>query len=619
VVTTLDLRVTYGCHGAKPDTFDTTALTNSANLPFEQYDASIVANWTTVGHHLTPVNPDLVRVCPRMIVVTSSALLPAAQTFAQDKATQGVSTVVETTDGPGGIGTNATAIRNYILSYYDSCSGPHAVPPSYVTLIGDTTQVPTFELSLGSQWCISGPNGLCPNFFEDPVATDIPYGYMHQAARIVDQHKLSASFSDFQPDLFVGRIPAASDLGEQGMLSQAQSEISAIVNYENAYRPRGNVTGTEYFQPCPDQNCGETWPPADASSVQGKIVTSSALFTGSAAYTGMVIGDPTGNSVGGQGLIPDDTTIAYENNGGSSTTWNRLSVPAHSVVLSAPASGSSRNDQVVVYTDTPNAPNGDSYNGFCAGSETVGAEAQALPVGSGYLTFNRVANDDQAAGPPLKIGPQYCDWDNNPTYMPAPAGVNWNGGPQQITQFVNAGTDLLWQIDHGTDDGTAWIQPNFGITDVANPNLTGFVPLVIGISCDTAKFDAPQSLTNPDGDANVDPLNGPSFGETWLEDGHAAAYIVASRQEPITYSGFLFEGLGSGLFVLREALGNHVPYVLPGGPHPPAILLPVGVGQLLATAKAYMYPNPVTNWQVGLIGTELEFNVLGDPSMTWDW
>lgn len=185
---------------------------------------------------------------------------------------------------------------------------------------------------------------------------------------------------------------------------------------------------------------------------------------------------------------------------------------------------------------------------------------------------------------------------------------------------MNSGTDLLWQVDHGWEDG--WANPAFDNNDPAFETqsvaqLTGYVPLVLAISCDTAKFDDPTQgeLTNPDGDPLVGSHPEPGLGETWLEADKAGAYIGSSREEPIWNGGFLMQGLGEGLFVQRE----HASFpVLAPDYRPP--YLPVVVGQLLDGAKEYM-ANTSTNHlgtDVMAQGTELEFNLLGDPSMTWE-
>ena len=81
------------------------------------------------------------------MVITSSALELAAAEFATDRTAHGVLTKVFVTDGTDGIGRSLLQIWTAIHGQYESTD---CIRPSYVTLFGDTSQVPTFEISLGS-------------------------------------------------------------------------------------------------------------------------------------------------------------------------------------------------------------------------------------------------------------------------------------------------------------------------------------------------------------------------------------------------------------------------------------------------------------------------------------
>jgi hypothetical protein len=231
VYTSEDVQVTFG--GNNQGSFGTTDLTDPWNLAFENIYQATIANWSTVKSN---VSGSVARaLCgEEMMVITSSALLSAAQQFAADRTNHGVLSNVFVTDGAGGIGTTPTAIRNAIAGQFNASCKPR---PSYVTLIGDTSQVPTFELSFG----LDGQGN--PRFYEDPVATDQPYGYIHQAASID-----AGDYSDLNPDLLVGRIPA-------GDVTTATNEVTTINQYEDAPPHNasyyGHVTGAEFFQACP--------------------------------------------------------------------------------------------------------------------------------------------------------------------------------------------------------------------------------------------------------------------------------------------------------------------------------------------------------------------------------
>lgn len=243
VLTGEDIQVTFG--GDATNTFGTTDLTSPWNLTFEDIYQSSVLNWATVGSYVsTPLTPV---VCgEEMMVITSSALASQATIFAKDRTSHGVASKVFVTNGSGGIGTTPEAIRNAIAKQYNSHCQPR---PSYVTIVGDTTQVPTFEVTLPEETAIE----------ESPIASDQPYGYIHQAAAFD-----AGDYSDQYPDLLVGRLPAPAN----GLT--AHNEIETILQYEDdpptAAAFYGHATGAEFFQACNDLGCkdkhGVAEPPA---------------------------------------------------------------------------------------------------------------------------------------------------------------------------------------------------------------------------------------------------------------------------------------------------------------------------------------------------------------------
>ena len=202
--------MTFGANNT--GSFGSSGLTDPWSHAFDNlYQANLV-NWTTV--RTTDLRPGPLRqACgEEMMVITSSALQPAAETFASDRTAHGVLTSVFVTDGNDGIGVTPRDIWTAIDNEYSSAT---CVRPEYVTLFGDTSQVPTFAF-LGDT-----PGTTNPRFYEDPVATDMPYGFLHQgfAASLAD-------ITDFHQDVLVGRIPAPD-------LATATSEVAAITRYDD--------------------------------------------------------------------------------------------------------------------------------------------------------------------------------------------------------------------------------------------------------------------------------------------------------------------------------------------------------------------------------------------------
>ncbi len=260
VLTGMEVQVSFG--GNSQNAFGTTQLMTPDDLPFMTLWQSSLLNYNTIVKYLGPyTQPN--EVCgEEMMMITSPALMSAAKTFAAERTADGILTNVFTT-GPtadGGIGTTPEQIRNFIAKQYDNpdCR-PH---PSYVLLLGDTTVVPTFEIFFGTT---TSDGTTTPNFPEEVVATDMPYGFIHQASQV--DASLAAGvdkITDYNPDLFVARVPVP-DVDGQPSAAAAATELAMIHNYEDNPPPAGspfyqNVVGAEFFQPCPDiqDDCGRT-------------------------------------------------------------------------------------------------------------------------------------------------------------------------------------------------------------------------------------------------------------------------------------------------------------------------------------------------------------------------
>jgi hypothetical protein len=261
VLTGMEVQVSFGGNGR--NVFGTGQLTTPDDLPFLTLWQSTLVNYSTIGKYLGPYTPPLEVCGEEMVMVTSPALASVAQTFATERTADGILTKVFTT-GPtssGGIGTTPQQIRNFIAGQYSS---PRCRPhPSYVLLLGDTTVVPTFEISFGTT---TSGGTTTANFPEEVVATDMPYGFVHQASQ-VDASLADGvdKITDYNPDLFVARVPVPDTSNGQPSPTSAAAELAMIHNYEDSPPPAGsafykNVVGAEFFQPCPDiqDDCGRT-------------------------------------------------------------------------------------------------------------------------------------------------------------------------------------------------------------------------------------------------------------------------------------------------------------------------------------------------------------------------
>jgi hypothetical protein len=219
VFTSLEVTVNFG--GGNQGSFGDARVIDS---PWEgyftrNYERVMVNAGTAVGKlTVGPVKP----FCGEdMLVVTSPALKPAADTFANARKAAGYHPrVVLVGSAPGQVGTTLAQIQAYILAELNAdCE----VRPSYVVLFGDTSHVPTWHPP-----CAEGGDPA-----ECSIPSDLPY---------------SLNFpSDLFADVMLGRIPAPN-------LDAANAVVSKIVGYETTSpAPPGDdffthTTVTAYFE-----------------------------------------------------------------------------------------------------------------------------------------------------------------------------------------------------------------------------------------------------------------------------------------------------------------------------------------------------------------------------------
>jgi hypothetical protein len=265
VLTSVTVAVTFSST-VKGNVFGPSTLISPWDEAFQNIWQQNLLNYGSVVKGLTNAPPNFNLCGEQMIMITASELQKAADSYAADRTADGILTSVFLTGPPsaGGIGTTAVQIRNFIASQYDSNC---AIRPSYVLLLGDTSLVPTFEISFGLH---SSGGKEVPNWFdeEDPIATDMPYGFIHQAAQ-VDASLGSGhvnAITDYNQDLLVGRVPV--DASSPDPDAAAQAELDSLHAYEDSPPPAtssfyNSVTGAEFFQPCPtiQTDCGRTASP----------------------------------------------------------------------------------------------------------------------------------------------------------------------------------------------------------------------------------------------------------------------------------------------------------------------------------------------------------------------
>ena len=199
VITQVDVTVEF--KGQTTGTFTPRKPTSVFEKAFTNIQRSTVANSEAVAAEDAQSDEDaqeFVAPCGEdMLIVTSPALRPAADTLAEAKRAMGmVVAVKETGTAEGQIGAVNTQIRDFIRG---EINNDNCTRPTYVILVGDGGHVPTFMEP-------------CPVSDCADIASDLSYS-------------LDGIGEDPFADVLLGRLPATD-------LSMAQTMVGKIVAYE---------------------------------------------------------------------------------------------------------------------------------------------------------------------------------------------------------------------------------------------------------------------------------------------------------------------------------------------------------------------------------------------------
>lgn len=268
IVTSVDVQVTFPGSTGKFG-YGLNSVNAAWEQPFtNQFNAGVL-NWGTIAQLPQGAGSPPAAPCGEMMmVVTDNYLLPAALSFAKARTNAGIPSRVFITDAAGdpsqGIVGDAGQTPLALLStirkqvFGDEVGCPYR--PSYLTIMGDTAHVPTWEFALNideNYQYITGDMDTLP-FPEDPIASDQAYAFLHQQSLMGNGppiirigkgvgNNIVVPPTDLEPDIIVGRLPAST-------LDQANLEVDAITGYE-ANPPKndnlyGRVTGAEFYEAC---------------------------------------------------------------------------------------------------------------------------------------------------------------------------------------------------------------------------------------------------------------------------------------------------------------------------------------------------------------------------------
>jgi len=179
-------------------------LTQDSRNPFESgpgVNTGAVLNRAVLDRYVDP-NPRL-RSCAgeELLVLTHPNYHAPALALAAWKIAKGIPTsVFDVSDGAGPGPDTKEAIDAFIDDRYNRCT----VRPSYVLLLGDSDDIPTWVMPR-----LNKPPGTT-------VATDFPYAKVNT----------DPMANETVPDLAVGRIPVDSE-------AEAQTVVDKIIGYES--------------------------------------------------------------------------------------------------------------------------------------------------------------------------------------------------------------------------------------------------------------------------------------------------------------------------------------------------------------------------------------------------
>jgi hypothetical protein len=302
VITSMDVTVKFS--GDNKGVFGRGDMLSPWNQAFvDDYGALI--NRRTAFDRLD-LAPPTVFCGEELLIVTDSALRPAANTLSSQRQAQGyVTRVVEVGSGPGQIGTTPTQIQTYIRS---RLNGTCLIRPSYVILFGNTAHVPTFLVP-----CSPGGDAAACN-----IASDLDYS-------------LNGIGSDLFADVQLGRLPAPT-------LDGANELVAKLNTYATTNpAPPGDdflrhAAVTSYFQPAMIcvLNEGESGAPncdADHPPVTGHWEVNHANTTDTRGFT--ITAERIRNAIAADGYAVDRLYTTDDEDVNPQYYWNGTPIPDH--------------------------------------------------------------------------------------------------------------------------------------------------------------------------------------------------------------------------------------------------------------------------------------------------
>jgi hypothetical protein len=219
IFTGIDVEIAFG--GQNSGQFTDARALDPFNVAFQRIYESTLLNYDVARQNFSEIPRPFCG--EELLIITSPALRPAADALQASRSAAGYLTAVREVGSPA-VGSTNTEIQSFIRG---ELSADCWVRPSYVILLGDVDQVPTFLVPCNAPGT-DPPENPCD------VASDLPYSLQDDA--------------DFFADTALGRIPASD-------LATANTVVNKIIGYETTSpAPDGDdffthTTVTAYFEP----------------------------------------------------------------------------------------------------------------------------------------------------------------------------------------------------------------------------------------------------------------------------------------------------------------------------------------------------------------------------------
>jgi len=189
----LTVRVSY----LHPDWTKTAEMQQLYHSPFFTPIYNLVINYE---EQAPMILDDLVTYPVKYLIISDRMFEDQLQPLIEWKTLKGFNVITAYTDD---IGYSTYAIKNYIQDIYENSSPPEDPAPSFVLLVGDTPQIPTFDGNAGSH------------------VTDLRY--------------CEFTGDDF-PEIYYGRFSAQN-------ISELQPQIDKTLEYEQYTMPDPSYLG----------------------------------------------------------------------------------------------------------------------------------------------------------------------------------------------------------------------------------------------------------------------------------------------------------------------------------------------------------------------------------------